>query len=117
MGASWFPIGGGYNAAACIGEMGPEMERWISSKAYRTTGRDNRISLDGVLSLRMTGQSEKAREHIELLLQSLSERIKDPSLKPSWAKTAGLYNSIKSVKIALLNWDDSKPYCPTRGDN
>ena len=116
MGASWFTIGGGYKAAACIGKMGPEMERWISSRAYRTSGTDNKVSLDGVLSLRMTDQSEKARKHVEFLVESLSEKIKDPSLKPSWAKTAGLYNSIKSAKITLLSWDNSKPYCPARGD-
>ena len=116
MGASWFTIGGGYKAAACIGEMGPVMEKWISSRAYRTTGRDNKVSLDGVLSLRMTGQNKKARKHLETLLDSLSERVKDPSLKPSWAKTRGLYHSIKSTKVALLNWDNSIPYCPARGD-
>ena len=64
----------------------------------------------------MTDQSEKARKHVEFLVESLSEKIKDPSLKPSWAKTAGLYNSIKSAKITLLSWDNSKPYCPARGD-
>ena len=116
MGASWYSIGGGQQAASCIGEMGPIMERNIALRAYSTSGRDNNISFHGVQSLRMTDQSAKARKHIESTLEYLLEAVKNPALEPSWAMTHGLYNSISKAQLALLSWDDNKPFCPSRGD-
>lgn len=115
MGASWYIIGGGRTAAACIGSMGPEMEKITTRYAYgRTHIRDNNFTFHAEQSLRMTGQSEKARQHIEDKLAWMIEKSQDPEMKPSWARTNGLLRSIDRAEKILEEWTDQEPYCPSR---
>ena len=115
MGGSWFPIGGGRQAAACIGQMGPEMEKFITKSAYgRTHIRDNNFNFHAEQSLRMTAQSATARQYIEDKLKWMIEKSKDPEMQPSWAKTKGLLRSIERTEKILEAWTVLEPYCPSR---
>jgi len=113
--ASQYTIGGKLQAASCIGEMGPEMEKFITLYAYGNVHeRDNNFRFIHTQALRMTRQSNKARQYIEDKLNWMIEKSKDPMLKPSWSKTKGLHRSIERAEKILEEWTDSEPYCPSR---
>lgn len=111
----WGPIGGLHNAAACVGNMGPELERAITGQAYgRTFVSDNNFTFHAEQSLKMTSQSEKARQYIEDKLAWMIKKSQDPEMKPSWARTQGLMRSIDRAEKILEEWTDQEPFCPSR---